>query len=64
MLAFLHFSISQTSAYPEILERVKGGDSVIDFGTFFGQDLRKLVRRPILRDVHDHFYRLTRCLWQ
>ncbi|KAH7042119.1 hypothetical protein B0J12DRAFT_630145 [Macrophomina phaseolina] len=43
MLAFLHFSISQTSAYPEILERVKGGDSVIDFGTFFGQDLRKLA---------------------
>lgn len=43
MLAFLDFGISHLPAYPEILARVKAGEGLIDFGTFFGQDLRRLA---------------------
>lgn len=43
MLAFLDFGISKLGNYPEILERVKAGEGLIDFGTFFGQDLRRLA---------------------
>ncbi|KAH8747234.1 hypothetical protein F5883DRAFT_437499 [Diaporthe sp. PMI_573] len=43
MLAFLDFGISKLGVYPEILNRVKAGESLIDFGTFFGQDLRRLA---------------------
>ena len=43
MLAFLDFGISKLDIYLEILDRVKGGEGLIDFGTFFGQDLRRLA---------------------
>ncbi|KAG6354191.1 hypothetical protein INS49_004795 [Diaporthe citri] len=43
MLAFLDSGISKLGIYPEILDRVKAGEGLIDFGTLFGQDLRRLA---------------------
>lgn len=33
-----------TDVYPEILERVKGGEKFLDLGCCFGQEIRKLVQ--------------------
>ncbi|KAL8739977.1 MAG: hypothetical protein Q9190_007268 [Brigantiaea leucoxantha] len=41
---FLDLSISLTPAYPKILERLKNENAkLLDMGTCFGQDIRKLV---------------------
>jgi SAM-dependent methyltransferase len=41
---FLDLSISQSTHYPEILERLKTGEqNFLDLGCCFGQDLRKLA---------------------
>lgn len=40
---FLDLSISSAPQYPEILQRVKDGQKLLDVGCCFGQDVRKLV---------------------
>ncbi|KAJ9638842.1 hypothetical protein H2201_004632 [Coniosporium apollinis] len=40
---FLDLSISSAPQYPEILQRVKDGQKLLDIGCCFGQDVRKLV---------------------
>jgi hypothetical protein len=43
MYRFLNFGLPATSAYGEVLERVKRGESLLDLGCCFGQELRRLV---------------------
>ncbi|KAH0604879.1 uncharacterized protein H6S33_006547 [Morchella sextelata] len=40
---FLDFSISESSAYDEIVSRLKSGEKLLDLGCCFGQDIRKLI---------------------
>ncbi|MCJ1298531.1 hypothetical protein MMC08_001321 [Hypocenomyce scalaris] len=40
---FLDLGISQSTLYPHILRRVKDGQTLLDLGCCFGQDIRKLV---------------------
>jgi SAM-dependent methyltransferase len=41
---FLHMAISQSSEYPQILERLKtGNEYFLDLGCFVGQEIRRLV---------------------
>ncbi|KAF4629022.1 hypothetical protein G7Y89_g9133 [Cudoniella acicularis] len=40
---FLNPSIPRHTSYPTILSRLKNGATLIDIGTFIGQDLRQLV---------------------
>ncbi|KAI8943185.1 hypothetical protein NX059_001214 [Plenodomus lindquistii] len=40
---FLDFRIRESTEYPEVLERVKNGDKLLDLGCCMGQDIRKLV---------------------
>ncbi|KAL9609525.1 MAG: hypothetical protein Q9167_005721 [Letrouitia subvulpina] len=42
-LRFLAFSLSLHPLYPDVLRRVKEGQSFLELGTCFGQELRKLV---------------------
>ncbi|KJX99669.1 methyltransferase domain-containing protein [Zymoseptoria brevis] len=41
--AFLDFSVSDRESYPQVLERLKGGQTLLDVACCFGQDVRKLV---------------------
>lgn len=41
---FLDFSIPQSPVYPEILQRLKSGEKLLDIGCAVGQELRQLVR--------------------
>lgn len=43
MYSFLEFSISKAAQYPDVLERVKKGDTLLDLACCFGQDVRKMV---------------------
>ncbi|KAH7060413.1 hypothetical protein B0J12DRAFT_736758 [Macrophomina phaseolina] len=43
MFRFLDLNMSRQPYYPEILERVKKGEKLLDLGCCFGQELRKLV---------------------
>ncbi|KAK0942537.1 hypothetical protein LTR29_005958 [Friedmanniomyces endolithicus] len=43
LYSFLAFSIAKSPQYPEILRRVKQGETLLDLGCCFGQDLRRLV---------------------
>lgn len=45
---FLDLSLGQAKQYPEVLQRVKNGQRLLDMGCCFGQDIRRLVRRCIL----------------
>lgn len=40
---FLELGLSRSSLYPEVLSRVEAGDTLLDLGCAFGQDIRKLV---------------------
>ncbi|KAK4646999.1 uncharacterized protein QC761_0024760 [Podospora bellae-mahoneyi] len=40
---FLDFPACLSPAYPEVLERVRAGETFLDLGCCFGQDIRKLV---------------------
>ncbi|KAI1462855.1 hypothetical protein F4805DRAFT_12022 [Annulohypoxylon moriforme] len=40
---FLDFPASLSPAYPEVLERVRAGDTLLDLGCGLGQDIRKYV---------------------
>ena len=40
---FLEFSISQSEQYLQVLGRLRGGETLLDLGCCFGQDIRKLV---------------------
>lgn len=40
---WLKSQICLSTVYPEILDRVKAGQTVVDIGTFIGHDLRRLV---------------------
>jgi SAM-dependent methyltransferase len=40
---FLNLSITDSPAYTEILQRIKGGEQYLDIGCCMGQDIRKLV---------------------
>lgn len=40
---FLEFSISQSEQYLQVLEHLRGGETLLDLGCCFGQDIRKLV---------------------
>ncbi|KAI4159497.1 MAG: hypothetical protein LQ342_006576 [Letrouitia transgressa] len=42
-LRFLALSLSLHPRYPDVLQRVKEGQSFLELGTCFGQELRKLV---------------------
>ncbi|KAI9705126.1 MAG: hypothetical protein M1836_006909 [Candelina mexicana] len=42
-LRFLDLSLPQTSLYPSILQRLKNGQTLLDLGCCFGQEIRKLV---------------------
>lgn len=41
---FLDMSIPKQPIYPEILERLKAGQKLLDVGCALGQELRRLVR--------------------
>jgi 2-polyprenyl-3-methyl-5-hydroxy-6-metoxy-1,4-benzoquinol methylase len=41
---FLDMSIAQSPLYPEILDRLKSGEKLLDVGCAVGQELRQLVR--------------------
>ncbi len=43
MYRFLNFGLPSTSVYGEVLERVKQGQSLLDLGCCFSQELRRLV---------------------
>ena len=43
MFRFLDLSISTTAVYPEVLERTKAGEKLLDLGCCFGQEIRQLV---------------------
>jgi cyclopropane fatty-acyl-phospholipid synthase-like methyltransferase len=43
MYRFLDLSIMQTEVYQEVVERLKGGDKLLDLGCCFGQEIRQLV---------------------
>ncbi|KAF1354047.1 hypothetical protein BDV97DRAFT_396832 [Delphinella strobiligena] len=40
---FIELSLSELPIYPEVLSRVQSGESFLDVGCCFGQDIRKLV---------------------
>lgn len=40
---FLEFSISQSEQYLQVLGRLRRGETLLDLGCCFGQDIRKLV---------------------
>lgn len=40
---FLEFSIGDHSIYPNVLDHLKNGATLLDLGCCFGQDIRKLV---------------------
>jgi hypothetical protein len=44
MYRFLNFGLPMTGAYDEVLARVGQGQSLLDLGCCFGQELRRLVR--------------------
>ncbi|KAJ5223943.1 hypothetical protein N7468_008485 [Penicillium chermesinum] len=41
--SFLQLSIASSPCYPEMLDRVKNGDKLLDLGCAFGQELRQLI---------------------
>ncbi|KAL2842987.1 hypothetical protein BJX68DRAFT_270315 [Aspergillus pseudodeflectus] len=41
--SFVELSIAESPYYPEMLERVKKGDTLLDLGCAFGQELRQLM---------------------
>ncbi|KAL4902295.1 hypothetical protein BDW74DRAFT_62756 [Aspergillus multicolor] len=41
--SFLELSIASSACYPEMLERVKQGEKLLDLGCAFGQELRQLI---------------------
>jgi len=43
MFRFLDLSLKSTDVYPEVLSRLKAGESFLDLGCCFGQELRQLV---------------------
>jgi len=43
MYRFLDLSIMQAEVYQEVVERLKGGDKLLDLGCCFGQEIRQLV---------------------
>jgi hypothetical protein len=43
MYRFLDLSILSTEVYPEVIQRVKGGEKLLDLGCCFGQEVRQLV---------------------
>lgn len=40
---FLDMSIPQSPVYPEVLQRLKSGEKLLDLGCAIGQELRHLV---------------------
>jgi SAM-dependent methyltransferase len=42
-IRFIDFTLSQSSLYPDILSRLKSGESLLDLGCCLAQDLRKLA---------------------
>ncbi|KAJ5108979.1 hypothetical protein N7456_005654 [Penicillium angulare] len=61
---FLDMSIPQSPAYPEILERLKSGQTLLDVGCALGQELRHLVYDGVPSeniygsDLHDSFFKI------
>jgi len=43
LFRFLNFGIRNLPQYSEVLQRLKGGQSFLDIGCCFGQDIRRLV---------------------
>lgn len=43
LFRFLSLGLTRHSAYPEVLDRLKAGQSLLDLGCCFGQELRPLV---------------------
>lgn len=43
MFRFLDLSLSLSPYYPEVLSRLKAGQTLLDLGCCFGQDIRKLI---------------------
>jgi SAM-dependent methyltransferase len=43
MFRFLDLSLKNVSIYPEILKRLKSGETFLDLGCCFGQEIRQLV---------------------
>ena len=43
MFFFLDLGLSSLPVYPEVLQRLKNGETIADVGCCFGQDLRELV---------------------
>ena len=43
LFRFLDLGISSTPSYAEIIERLKRGETLLDLGCCFGQEIRKLV---------------------
>lgn len=43
MFRFLDLSLKESPAYGEIVQRLKGGDKLLDLGCCFGQEIRDLV---------------------
>ncbi|KAL4795758.1 hypothetical protein BDV19DRAFT_157281 [Aspergillus venezuelensis] len=41
--SFLKLNVASSLGYPEILERVKKGEKLLDLGCAFGQELRQLI---------------------
>lgn len=47
MFRFLDLNMCNQPYYPEVLERVKNGEKILDIGCCFGQELRKLVSQSM-----------------
>ncbi|KAJ5632388.1 hypothetical protein N7490_008727 [Penicillium lividum] len=67
---FLDMSISDSRVYPEILERLKTGQKLLDVGCAVGQELRNLVYNGIpsenlyASDLHQSFFDIGYDLFQ
>ncbi|PWY69615.1 hypothetical protein BO94DRAFT_527175 [Aspergillus sclerotioniger CBS 115572] len=61
---FLDITISNSSAYPEILSRLKASDTYLDLGCAMGQDIRYLISQGVPQsqiygsDLHSEFISL------
>ncbi|KAJ5659293.1 hypothetical protein N7507_005744 [Penicillium longicatenatum] len=64
LFGFLDMSIPQLPIYPEILERLKSGQKLLDVGCAIGQELRHLIYDGVpsenifASDLHEKFYEI------
>lgn len=69
LLRFLICSLSNHLLYPTILSRIKEGNSYLDIGCCFGQDIRKLAydgaptNRCVAVDLEPRFFPLSEALF-